>query len=75
MIIVCKKYVYIFSTFLKLEMLLFSKQCPPNFISGKGSELIKVGEKLLCDAVIFSILSSEIPLDLNEKKWVLRVKN
>ena len=56
-------------------MLLFSKQCPPNFISGKGSELIKVGEKLLCDAVIFSILSSEIPLDFNEKKWVLRVKN
>ena len=49
MIIVC-------SAFLKLEMLLFSKQCPPNFMSGKGSELIKVGEKLLCDAVIFLIL-------------------
>ena len=67
MIIVCKKYVYIFSTFLKLEMLLFRKQRPPNFMSGKGSELISVGAKLLCDAVIFLILFSEIPLDFNEK--------
>ena len=51
-------------------MLLFSKQFQPNSISGKWSELIEVREKLLCDLVMFLILSSKIPLEFNEKNYI-----
>ena len=32
--LVCKKYIDLFNTFLRLEILLFIKQCPLKFMSG-----------------------------------------
>ena len=35
----------------------------------------KVGAKLLSDLVIFSIFSSDIPLDFHELIWVVQLKH
>ena len=60
-----------FITFLGIEILFFIKQCPLKFISGNEWWSTKVGEKFLPDLVIFSILSSDILLELHE--WILGV--
>ena len=55
-----------FITFLKTEILIFTKQFPPNFACDNGWELTKVNSKTLSDVVKFSILSSDILLDFHE---------
>ena len=57
-------YIYIFITFSGIEILLFVKQCQLKFMSGNTWWSKKVGTKLL--SLIFSILSSDIPLDFHE---------
>ena len=44
-------------------------------MSGNELWLTKVGAKLLSDLVIFSILSSDIPLDFHDLVRVVPVKN
>ena len=68
----CKKYRFI--TFLVIEILLFIKQCPLKFVSGNKWRSTKVGAKLLSDLVIFSIRSSDIPLDFHNSIWVVPLK-
>ena len=58
--------IYRFIIFLWIEILFFIKQCPLKLISSNEWWSTKVETKLLSDLVIFSILSSEIPLDFHE---------
>ena len=62
--LVCQKYIYIyiFISFLKIELVLFIKQCPFKFMCVNTLSSTKVGAKWLSDLVIFSIVSSDIPL-------------
>ena len=63
--------IYRFITFLGIDTLFFIKQCPLKFMFGNKLWSTKVGAKLLSDLLIFSILSSYIPLDFHE--WILVV--
>ena len=58
--------IYKFITFLKAEILFLNKQFLLDFTTGNGRESVKLGEKVLSDVVMFSILSSGIPLDFHE---------
>ena len=62
----CVRNTYIFITFLGIEILFSIKQCPLNFKSGNEWWSTKFGAKLLSDSDIFSILSSNNPLDFHE---------
>ena len=59
--LVCKKCMFIFITFLGIQI-LFIKQNPLKFMSGNTWWLTKVGVKLLSDLIIFSVFFSDIPL-------------
>ena len=75
--LVCKEYIYIFIQFLGVEILLFIKQCSLKFMSGNKWWSTKIGAKLLSDLVtfsIFSIFSSDIPLDFYESILVVPLK-
>ena len=54
--------------------ILFIKQCLLKFMSGNTWWSTKVGAKLLSDLVIFSIFSSNIPLDFHGLIWVVPLK-
>ena len=71
--LVSKEYIDLL-LFLQIEILLFIKQCPLKFMSGTTWWSVKVAAKLLSDLVIFSILSSEIPLDFHELIQVMPLK-
>ena len=58
--------IYKFITFLKAEILFLNKQFLLDFTTGNGRESVILGEKVLSDVVMFSILSSGIPLDFHE---------
>ena len=58
--------IYKFTTYLRIEMLFFVKQCRLKFTSHNKWWSTKVGAKLLSDLVIFSILSSEILLNFQD---------
>ena len=66
-------YIYIYITFLRIYI-LFIKQCPLDSMSGNTWWSTKVGAKLLPILVIFSIFSSEIPLDFHESMWLEPLK-
>ena len=51
---------------LKAEILFLNKPVLLDFTTGNGRESVKLGEKVLSDVVMFSILSSGIPLDFHE---------
>ena len=63
-----------FITFLGKEILLVNEQYLLKLLSGSNEWSTKVGAKLLSDLVIFSILSSDIPLDLHDSIWVVLAK-
>ena len=50
------------------------KQFPLKFMSGNTWLSAKVVTKLLSDLVIFSILSSEIPLNFHKPIWIVALK-
>ena len=58
--------IYKFITFLKAEILFLNKQFLLDFTTGNGRESVNLGENVLSDVVMFSILSSDIPLDFHE---------
>ena len=60
----------LYITLLGIEI-FFIKQCPLKFMSGNKWWSAKVGEKLFSDLVIFSILSSGIPLDFYDSTRVV----
>ena len=66
--------MYRFITFLGVEILLVNEQYLLKLLSGSNEWSTKVGTKLLSDLVIFSILLSDIPLDLNDSIWVVVAK-
>ena len=70
------KEKYRFITFLKAELLLFTKQFQQtNFTSDSGQELIKLEAKVMFAVGGLLILSSDIPLDFQEKKFLDVTKN
>ena len=66
--------IYRFITFLGIEILCFTKQCPLKCMSNNKCWSTKVGAKLLSDLVIFSTFSFHIPLDFQESIWVVPLK-
>ena len=61
------KQIYRFITFLGIEILLSSVYlCLFKFMSANIWQATKVGTKLLAGLVIFSIFSSDIPLDFHD---------
>ena len=69
-----KSEIYRFITFLGIEILFFIKHCPLKFKSGNRWGSTKVGAKLLPNLVIFSIFSSEIPLDFHNSIRLVPLK-
>ena len=63
--------MYRFITFLGIEILLFIKRFPLKFMSGNTLWSTKVDVKLLFELVIFSIFSSDIPLDFPDSVQVV----
>ena len=55
-------------------MLLFTKQCPLKFMTDNTCRSTIVVAKLLSDLVIFSIFSSDIPLDFQESIGAVPLK-
>ena len=66
--------IYRFITVLRIEILLFIKQCSLKFMSGNKWWSAKFDPKLLSDLVMILILSSYIPLDFHESIPVVPLK-
>ena len=66
--------IYRFITFSGIEISFFVKQGPLKLMYGNKWWSTKVNAKLLSDLVIFSIFSSEIPLDFLDSIWVALLK-
>ena len=69
-----KKYIDLI-IFLGTEVLFFIRHSPLKFMSGNEWWSTKVGAKFLSDIVIFSRLSSDIPLDFHDSIPVVLVKH
>ena len=66
--------IYRFITFLGIKMLLYIKQYPSIFMSENAWLSQKGDAKLFSNLVIFSIFSSDTPLDLPKSIQVVPLK-